>query len=682
MQLNRLKILLTIVLILFLLPGIAISQVVVEKSKDKVVISGKTYYIHIVKKGETAYSISKAYGLTVDELVTENPTASKGIKEGQSLRLPFVTSDKETNPPKEEKKVTENQQLTEKPQSDVKQNQAVKQKDEAKFIYHKLSTGDTVFSLARKYGVSEDEILQSNPGVDINKLSVGSEIAIPKRQFTTTPQNLEVSEKEYINYKVSKGESITSIAEKFGITVKELRKENRGVIFPRVDDYLRIPVARVAEETKKAEAKKDTLIAVVAEATEKVEKPVGFASIGNLKGKYNIALLLPLYFYENAKRIEIDSSQTVKGRPVKRVIQRPDQWIYPESMTFLELYQGILIAADTLRAKGLDINISVFDMTWDTTQAVALINSGKLDNMDLIIGPVYSHSLAIIADYAGSKEIPVISPVPLKSNNALLNRPYLFMAFPSLDIAQENIAKRVGEYYNGNFVLIHSDTARVDKSIGEFKNRIINELSSKISYEDIKLKEFIFYNRSAIGNDSINRLEHALNEKVENVILIASEESSVLSETIMDLHTLSKKYPIKIVGYPAMRDIDNLEPKYYFELGIELFSPYWIDYGKDNVKKFIRTYRAKFLTEPSESSFAWQGYDITYYFLSGLAIYGKKFIKDPEMHNPVLLESEYDFSRSTEGSGFENHKLFLIKYTGDMEVKMQKDNKVGETGNN
>ena len=169
---------------------------------------------------------------------------------------------------------------------------------------------------------------------------------------------------------------------------------------------------------------------------------------------------------------------------------------------------------------------------------------------------------------------------------------------------------------------------------------------------------------------------------MENVILIASEESSVLSETIMDLHTLSKKYPIKIVGYPAMRDIDNLEPKYYFELGIELFSPYWIDYGKDNVKKFIRTYRAKFLTEPSESSFAWQGYDITYYFLSGLAIYGKKFIKDPEMHNPVLLESEYDFSRSTEGSGFENHKLFLIKYTGDMEVKMQKDNKVGETGNN
>ena len=51
------------------------SQVVVERSKDKVVISGVTYYIHQVKKGETAYSISKAYGITVEELTKENPPA-------------------------------------------------------------------------------------------------------------------------------------------------------------------------------------------------------------------------------------------------------------------------------------------------------------------------------------------------------------------------------------------------------------------------------------------------------------------------------------------------------------------------------------------------------------------------------------------------------------------------------
>ena len=250
---------------------------VVEKSKDKVIISGKPYYIHIVKKGETSYSISKAYGIKVDDIVRENPSASNGIREGQSLRIPVVSAVPEVKPSVEV------------------------QKDDSKFIYHKLSTGDTVFSLAKKYGVSEDEIIQSNPGVDINKLSVGSEIAIPKRQFTTTPQNLEVSEKEYINYKVSRGESITSIAEKFGITVRELRKENKGVIFPRVDDYLRIPVATIATNVKKEEVKKDTLVAEVAEPQEKSEKPAGYTPVGSLKGKCNVALLMPLYFDENAQ---------------------------------------------------------------------------------------------------------------------------------------------------------------------------------------------------------------------------------------------------------------------------------------------------------------------------------------------------------------------------------------------
>lgn len=643
---------------LLMMNGPAFSQVVVERSNDKVVISGKQYYIHTVKKGETAYSISKAYNIKVEDLTYENPSVSGGIKEGQSLRIPVVSTITESKP------------------------SPVMQKDDTRFIYHKLSSGDTVFSLAKKYGVSEDEILQSNPGVEINKLTVGSEIAIPRRQFTTTPKNLETPEKEYINYKVSKGESITSIAEKFGITVKELRKENRGVIFPRVDDYLRIPVAKVAQEIKEVEVKKDTLVAAIEEPEEKTEKPAGVTPVSSLKGKYNIALLLPLWFDENAQRTEIDSSQVLKGKPVKRVIQRPDQWIYPESMTFLELYQGILIAADTLRSLGLDINISVFDIKWDTTEAVELIKSGRLDNMDLIIGPVYSHNLEIIADYADSREIPVISPAPLRSNNALEGRSFLFMAFPSLEVAQQVISKRASEYYNDNFVLIHSDTAGVDPSIGEFKSMVFKELSTKIPYEEIKFKEFIFYNRSAIGSDSINRLEHTLSEKTDNIILIASEESPVISETLMNLHTLAKKYPVRIIGYPAMRDIDNLEPKYYFELGIELYSPYWIDYNREDVKLFIRSYRNKFLSEPSENSFAWQGYDITYYFLSGLAIHGKRFIMKPEIHNPDLLESEYDYERSSHNSGFENRKLFLIRYTGDMEVKKMDDSKINQHDNN
>ena len=98
------------------------SQVVVERSKDKVIISGIPYYIHQVKKGETAYSISKAYGITVEELTKENPPAVYGVNEGQTLRIPV-------------KSVTDTA-----PSEPVS---AKKQRDETKFIYHNLKPGET-----------------------------------------------------------------------------------------------------------------------------------------------------------------------------------------------------------------------------------------------------------------------------------------------------------------------------------------------------------------------------------------------------------------------------------------------------------------------------------------------------------------------------------------------------------
>ena len=83
----------------------------------------------------------------------------------------------------------------------------------------------------------------------------------------------------------------------------------------------------------------------------------------------------------------------------------------------------------------------------------------------------------------------------------------------------------------------------------------------------------------------------------------------------------------------------------------------------------------KFMTQPSETSFAWQGYDITYFFLSGLALHGKEFIRTPCIHRPDLLHTEYDFVSKTSQDGFENHKLYLIHFKRDFEVIIMEENK-------
>ena len=94
------------------------------------------------------------------------------------------------------------------------------------------------------------------------------------------------------------------------------------------------------------------------------------------------------------------------------------------------------------------------------------------------------------------------------------------------------------------------------------------------------------------------------------------------------------------MGYPVIRDLDNLDPKELFDMDMMVYSPYWIDYSKMNVKQFNASFRKKFNTEPLEKSYAWQGYDIAYYFLSGLAMHGKDFIAHPEIHYPDLLQTE------------------------------------------
>jgi LysM repeat protein/ABC-type branched-subunit amino acid transport system substrate-binding protein len=621
-------ILLSVVLLFYCIDQVE-SQVVVEQSKDKVTISGKPYYIHNVKKGETVYSISKAYGISEIELTRENPSALYGVNENQSLKIPVAES-----------------------------IATIVARDETKYIYHKLGPGDTIYSLSKKYDVSEDQIIAGNPQINIYNLSVGTEIAIPKKQLMVNQQSFENQDTSFSFHKVEKGESLSSISRKYGVSVKELRKENRGIIFPKVNEWLRIPRTNLPEEVISATTKADTMKVVVTEESEIISgKPVPFTSINKLTGSVNVALLLPFYLDYNSKRTEID---------------------YGRSIDFIEMYEGILLAVDTLKSLGLSINLYPFDIQSDSLLLKQLLSTEKLKEMDLIIGPVYSNNLAIMASYAKNYGIPVVSPVPLKNNSVLVNNSNIFMVNPSLEAAQETLAAKISDYYNYNLVFIHADSAKTDPDVNYFKDAILRELRYKVPYEEIRFREFMFYRRSAFDNDSINRLGHALSTERKNLVIIASEDASVMSETITNIDALSKQFDISILGYPAMRDLKNTDPKYFFDNEIMLYTPFWIDLRKENVKQFVKDFRLRFYTEPAETSFGWQAYDLAYFFISGIAIHGKDFQDQVSMHNPELLQVRYNFMRKSFNEGYENRNLYLIKYTKEMDISVIDEKNAGQ----
>jgi LysM repeat protein len=316
MRINILIKSLSIAIILTIFGQCGWAQIVVERSKDKVVISGVTYYVHQVKKGETAYSISKAYGITVEELTKENPPAVYGLNAGQMLRIPF-------------------RPLSETPAS---QTEAAKSKhDDARFIYHSMKPGETVYFLSKTYDVSENDIIESNPGIDITKLSVGAEIAIPRKDFMSSQQKFieparaqvktKDQEKGFYYHQVESGESLSSIAEKYGVSLRELRRANRDLRFPQVGDFVKVPGTTAAQKQEIVPVVVDTSsrVAIVPEIIP--ERPAAYTPVKDLHGSLNVAVLLPFYLQENTIRVEVDSGKSVRGRKTVKVTKRDEAWI-------------------------------------------------------------------------------------------------------------------------------------------------------------------------------------------------------------------------------------------------------------------------------------------------------------------------------------------------------------------
>ncbi|MBL7943817.1 MAG: LysM peptidoglycan-binding domain-containing protein, partial [Flavobacteriales bacterium] len=108
------------------------------------------FLLHEVKKKETLYSISRLYNLDVYELSAANPGSDKGVKKGEVLRIP------------------------------------VKTKALANYQIHTVKAGETLYSLAKSYSITRDELIAANPGLS-ESLQVGQQINIPANAVYQPP---------------------------------------------------------------------------------------------------------------------------------------------------------------------------------------------------------------------------------------------------------------------------------------------------------------------------------------------------------------------------------------------------------------------------------------------------------------------------------------------------------------
>jgi LysM repeat protein len=108
--------------------------------------------------------------------------------------------------------------------------------------------GDTFETIGKKFGVATKAIENANPGVVSTKLQIGQKIQIPAPAASvSTPTAIahaaaETSASGEQPYKVKSGDTLTTIAKHFGVTVKALRSANNLTTDKiKVGDKLKIP---------------------------------------------------------------------------------------------------------------------------------------------------------------------------------------------------------------------------------------------------------------------------------------------------------------------------------------------------------------------------------------------------------------------------------------------------------
>lgn len=141
---------------------------------------------YTVKPGDTLYGISNQFGVSVTELASLNNIKGSILNVGTVLTIPSKSG---TNP-------------------------------NNMFMYE-VKPGDTLYGIARKYGISVNDIMKLNYFENTN-LYPGQIIRIPEMYFDMDNMNLP----NYINYTVKPGDTIYSIARNNNISVDTLEKDN------------------------------------------------------------------------------------------------------------------------------------------------------------------------------------------------------------------------------------------------------------------------------------------------------------------------------------------------------------------------------------------------------------------------------------------------------------------------
>lgn len=615
-------------LLLCLSPILLAGQVVegdvpsVQRSTDKVKIDGKNYYIHIVKSGETLYSISKAYEVPQSDIAVNNPDIYNGLKVGQALKIPVRASESKGN-------------------------------DD--YIYHIVAKGETLYSISRRYNIPVDVLTRINPEVK-DGLLVSQVVLIPRRQVAPEAKRPAVDSVQFIIHEVQKGEGLLAVARRYNLDAKTIEAYNQEVLRDglKLGEYLKIPVV--------AQHPSDTLI-TQSNSTPIVSSPCmnSFSYNGET---FNISLMLPFSqgvavdsdeLIEEADEAKIDPTTTNQAEPLRITSQ--------ETLVSLNFYEGFLLAVDSMKKAGVSMNISVYDTKHQPEEVTSILNKGKLDKSNIIIGPLFVNEITPVVAYAEKRSIPMVSP--LYSGRDVVSE------YSGLISVNQGFTEQLQVFIKNftfsdtcHYMVIYDKEKILSTPIQEFSAA----LSKRFRDAGVKVDSIVHQTAALKSVDAQANLYRYMVADRCNVVIVPSQDEPFVSDLLGQLYAVKSLNGFKMTVYGPARwqKMKNVPPDYLFKLNARVFTPFYVDYSREEVKRFVASFRDRYRAEPNQFSFL--GYDVGIYFISVLKTYGPDFTKCLKHFKKDMLQSSFAFDVVSNEFKLTNTNQFIIGYTDDYDL--------------
>ena len=506
---------------------------------------------------------------------------------------------------------------------------------------HEVQSGETLYSIARQYNVSVASLLEANPGLDADHIMSGQRINVPfgaqsttstiqqqvlqqVRQQVQAQQGADVPNRPRYKTKheVQKKETLYSISRQYGITVDQLVDANPDLKKTKLKKgvVLNIPYTIAEDTAYQAEQQR-----AAEEAAEAAKPKV------TMYPTIKVAVILPFSKHEEK--------------------------VSAESQKMINLYQGFLLAVDSMKQRGCNVEVFAYDEVSPVTPVATILQRAEMKDMQLIVGPIRQWNVKSVADFAYQNNIAHV--VPLSNELSLVNEhPTTFQVNSSTSLMYNQVYNR--------FCLIHKDHNII------FVN--MNDAGDNMSYiadfkKDLDSKGIKYITGSV---SDLATVHDALKVGTNNVIIPTSGSANAFENLCkkIDGLNLTPEYTVQLFGFPEWQTLSGKYDKYLGKYQCQFFTSFYSNSSSSRTQQFNGRFRRWFNQDQYNSfpKYGELGYDIGAYFIKGLNEYGSALYENLHNFSYISMEFPMMFEKKNTWSGYQNRSVMIVTHRTDGSV--------------